>query len=50
LQLERWYEIVGVVTDFPPHAAGGDPPDPRLYHAAAAGDVYPVSLAVCVRG
>jgi hypothetical protein len=22
--LERWYEIVGVVSDFPPHAAGED--------------------------
>jgi putative ABC transport system permease protein len=48
--LDRWYEIVGVVSDFPPHAAGGDPPVPRIYHAAAVEDVYPVVLAVRVRG
>jgi putative ABC transport system permease protein len=46
--LDRWYEIVGVVSDFPPHPAGGRP-QPRLYHAAAAGDVYPAVLAVRVR-
>jgi hypothetical protein len=48
--LGRWYEIAGVVSDFPPHPAGGPPRDPRVYHAAAAGDVYPVALAVRVRG
>jgi predicted permease len=47
---DRWYEIVGVVSDFPPHAPGGEPPDPRLYHAAAADDAYPVGLAMRVRG
>jgi predicted permease len=47
--LQRWYEIVGVVTDFPPHVTGGDPPTPRLYHAAAAEAVYPAHLAVRVR-
>jgi hypothetical protein len=41
---------VGVVSDFPPRTAGGDPPDPRVYHAAASGDAYPVALAVRVRG
>jgi putative ABC transport system permease protein len=48
--LDRWYEIVGVVSDFPPHAPGGDPPVPRIYHASPAGDVSPVVLAVRVRG
>ena len=48
--LDRWYEIVGVVSDFPPHAAGGDPPLPRIYHAVPAEDVYPVAFAVRVRG
>ena len=54
--LDRWYEIVGVVSDVPPlrrresNAAGGDPPVPRIYHAVPAEDVYPVALAVRVRG
>jgi len=45
----RWYEIVGVVGDFP------NPVEPglaqaKLYHPRRAGQDYPVSLALRVRG
>lgn len=48
--LQRSYEIVGVVNDFPPHAAGGGPAEPRIYHAAGEDDMYPAELAVRIRG
>jgi predicted permease len=48
--LGRWYEIVGVVSNFPAHAMHKDGSDARLYHAAAAADVHPAVLAVRVRG
>lgn len=50
MELGRWYEIVGVVNDFPPRVSGGDLAAPRVYHAAAPGQVYPVEVAVRVRG
>jgi predicted permease len=46
LEMERWHEIVGVVPDFP---ANQVIPEPRLYHAAAFGDVYPARIGVRVR-
>jgi hypothetical protein len=46
VQLERWYEIVGVVPDFP---VGRIDPDPRVYHAAAFGEIYPAVIGVRVR-
>ncbi|HWI17511.1 MAG TPA: ABC transporter permease, partial [Vicinamibacterales bacterium] len=46
LPLERWYEVVGVVPDFPVNLVM---PEPRAYHAAAHGDIYPVSIGVRVR-
>jgi predicted permease len=49
VELERWYEIVGVVPDFPaPHALEVQP-TMRVYHAAGFGDVHPVELAMRVR-
>jgi predicted permease len=48
VELGRWYEIVGVVEDFPPSAE--DRTQPRVYHPASPGDVYPAMLAVQVRG
>jgi putative ABC transport system permease protein len=48
--LGPWYEIVGVVSDFSSQAGVGELPDPRVYHAAAAGDVYPVMIGARVRG
>ncbi len=44
--LERWFEIVGVVPDFP---VGRIDPDPRVYHAAAFGEIYPAVIGVRVR-
>ena len=49
-EIGRWYEIVGVVSDFPPYAQHGDGSDARIYHAAAPGDVYPTVLAIRLRG
>jgi len=47
----RWYEIVGIVKDFP---AGVSPEmngsQLKLYHVAAAGEVQPVNIALRVRG
>jgi putative ABC transport system permease protein len=50
VELGRWYEIVGVVSDFPAKAMEAGLADAKLYHAAAPGQVYPVSLALRVRG
>jgi putative ABC transport system permease protein len=46
--LERWYEIVGVVPDFPVPGPFDDESEGRVYHAAAA-DLYPARLNVRVR-
>jgi hypothetical protein len=46
--LERWYEIVGVVPDFPVPGPFDDESEGRVYHAAA-GDLYPARLSVRVR-
>lgn len=49
--LERWYDIVGVVGDTPvtPPALFGNV-RPRIYHAAAPGEIYPVTIAAHVSG
>ncbi len=47
--LDRWYEIVGVVPDFPTTTTLDTERVKRVYHAAAFGDVYPAELAVRVR-
>jgi putative ABC transport system permease protein len=47
--LERWYEIVGVVPDFPAPGSFDDESEGRVYHAVAAGDLYPARLHVRVR-
>ncbi len=49
VELGRWYEIVGIVSDFPNTMDPGLT-DAKLYHAMAPGQVYPASLAVRVRG
>jgi putative ABC transport system permease protein len=48
--LGHWFEVAGVVADFPPDGAGDARADARVYHLAAPGDVHPVLLAVRVRG
>jgi predicted permease len=46
---ERWYEIVGVVPDFPAPGPLDDESEGRVYHAVTAGDLYPARLNVRVR-
>jgi putative ABC transport system permease protein len=46
---DRWYEIVGVVPDFPLPGPFDDESEGRVYHAVAAGDLYPARLHVRVR-
>ena len=46
--LGRWYEIVGVVPDFPA-ASQADRPIYRTYHVVAPGELYPAMLSVRVR-
>jgi hypothetical protein len=50
VELDRWYEIVGVVSDFPSHAMHADGSDARVYHAVAPGAIQPATLAIRVRG
>ncbi|HEU4628596.1 MAG TPA: ABC transporter permease [Gemmatimonadaceae bacterium] len=45
-----WYEIVGVVPDLGMAPQGYDPKYAGLYHPAAPGAVYPVHMAIQVRG
>lgn len=49
ITLNRWYEIVGVVPDFPGKDFPGDEDASRVYHAADFGDVSPAEMAVRVR-
>jgi predicted permease len=46
LPLERWFEIVGVVPDFP---AGEIESHLRVYHPAAYGSIYPARIGVRTR-
>ena len=47
----RWYEIAGIVPDFPTGASPGmRDTNLRIYHAAAPGQVQPASLAIRMRG
>ncbi|HYI93084.1 MAG TPA: ABC transporter permease [Bryobacteraceae bacterium] len=47
----NWYEIVGIVSDFPTGVSPGMDDSPlRLYHAAAPGQVQPATLAIRLRG
>ena len=50
VELDRWYEIVGVVSDFPAHAMHADGSDARVYHAVVPGAFEPAILAIRVRG
>jgi hypothetical protein len=49
VELNRWYEIVGVVPNFGTPRSTDTERSSRVYHAAAIGDVHPVELAVRVR-
>ena len=46
----RWYEIAGIVSDFPTGvSAGMDDSDFKVYHAVAAGQVQPAVTALRIR-
>jgi predicted permease len=47
IPLERWYEVIGVVPDFPVNEVE---PQKRVYHPAALGDLYPARIGIRVRG
>lgn len=47
--LERWYEIVGVVADFPVPGPFDDESEGRVYHAASVDDLFPALVNVRVR-
>ncbi len=47
--LNRWYEIVGVVPDFPVVRSLDTERESRVYHAATFGQIYPMELFVRVR-
>jgi predicted permease len=49
-QQEPWYEIVGIVTDFPTGASPGmRDTEIKVYHAVAAGQVQPAAIAIRMR-
>jgi putative ABC transport system permease protein len=48
--LNHWYEIVGVVPDFPAVRSLDVEPASRVYHAAKFGDVHPAEIAIRIRG
>ena len=45
--LDRWYEVIGVVPDFPTDLLETDPR--RVYHPAAYGALYPLQIGVRIR-
>ena len=46
----RWYEIVGIVSDFPTGVSPGmRDTELKVYHAVAAGQVQPVAIAIRMR-
>jgi ABC-type lipoprotein release transport system permease subunit len=47
--LDRWYEIVGVVPDFPTLNTLDVERLSRVYHAATFGQVYPAEIAIRIR-
>ncbi len=50
VELGRWYEIVGVVSDFPARVTEFGVVDAKLYHAITPGQVSPVTLAIRAQG
>ncbi|MGH7481951.1 MAG: ABC transporter permease [Longimicrobiales bacterium] len=48
VELDRWYEIVGVVPDFPKRTELGRL-NAKVYHPMEPGSVYPVTLSMRVR-
>ena len=50
VQLGRWYEIIGVVGNFPVNETESGLSTAKMYHAAAAGEIHPVTLLIRLRG
>ncbi|MBI4263063.1 MAG: FtsX-like permease family protein [Acidobacteria bacterium] len=50
LDMERWYEIVGVVGNFPARHVEPLQVEAKLYHAIAADRLYPARLSMRIRG
>jgi predicted permease len=50
VMLDRWYEIVGVVGDFPPQLDVSGASRPKLYHAGGADTIQPATLLLRMRG
>ena len=50
VELGRWYEIVGVVGDFPAKVTEFGVVDAKLYHVITPGQVSPVTLAIRAQG
>jgi predicted permease len=48
--LGRWYQIVGVVGDFPREPINSGLANAKLYHAAPSSGVYGASLAIRIKG
>jgi putative ABC transport system permease protein len=47
----EWYQVIGVVRDFPSFSpAPGSDREPTVYHPAVPGDVHPVQLSVRFNG
>jgi putative ABC transport system permease protein len=49
-QPDAWYEIVGVVPDFPAGGTELTSVDARVYHPVTFGEIYPASVVARVRG
>lgn len=49
VELGRWFEIVGVVDDFPAISNQGLSPA-KLYHASTAAQLYPAAITMRIRG
>lgn len=50
IELGRWYEIAGVVSDFPAIRTGTGVPPAKIYHAAAPGAFVPSLLSIRLPG
>ena len=50
VELNRWFEIVGVVADFPARRMESGLASAKVYQAVAPGRTYPLTLALRLRG
>jgi len=50
VEFERWYEIVGLVSDFPARPTDARVVDAKIYHPSIPGEIVPITLAMRVRG